>query len=125
VFDQQAEGYAERIATLERELAEFKEANYAVLPDAAGLNAASRERTEQEIGSIEQEIRALQQNRIFLQAQLNQARQAGPDTRGIAQLEAEYQRKAQSYDASHPDMVQLRRQLDALRSGRLAAGGSL
>ncbi len=125
VFDQQAEGYAERISTLERELAEFKEANYAVLPDAAGLNAASRERTEQEIGSIEQEIRALQQNRIFLQAQLNQARQAGPDTRGIAQLEAEYQRKAQSYDASHPDMVQLRRQLDALRSGRHAGGGSL
>src|SRR5690606_3347906 len=125
VFDKQAEDYGERIANLERELAEFKEANYAVLPDAAGLNAASRERTEQEIGSIEQEIRALQQNRIFLQAQLGQAREVGPDQRSIAQLEAEYQRKGQSYDTSHPDMVQLRRQLDALRSGRRASGGSL
>ena len=125
VFDKQAEDYAQRIATLERELAEFKEVNYAQLPDAAGLNAAARERTEQEIGAVEQELRALQQNRIFLQAQLSQARQAGPDTRGIAQLEDEYRRKAQTYDASHPDMVQLRRQIDALRAGRHSAGGSL
>lgn len=125
VFDKQAEDYGERIARLERELAEFKEANYAVLPDAAGLNAASRERTEQEIGSIEQEMRALQQNRIFLQAQLSQAREVGPDTRGLAQLQEEYRRKGQSYDANHPDMVQLRRQIDALSSGRRASGGSL
>src|SRR5690606_6033488 len=95
VFGRQAADYGERIATMERDLAVFKEVNYARLPDAAGLNAASRERTEQEIGSIEQEIRALQQNRIFLQSQLAQARSAGPDTRSVAQLEEEYRRKGQ------------------------------
>lgn len=125
VFGRQAADYGERIAGMERELAEFKELNYARLPDAAGLNAASRERTEQEIGSIEQEIRALQQNRIFLQSQLTQARSAGPDTRSVAQLEEEYRRRGQTYDSSHPDMVALRRQLDALKSGSYNAGSSL
>jgi succinoglycan biosynthesis transport protein ExoP len=125
VFGRQARDYGERIAKMERDLAAFKEANYARLPDSAGLNAAARERTEQEIGSVEQELRALQQNRIFLQSQLAQARAAGPDTRGIAQLEEEYRRKAQSYDPSHPDMVALRRQIDALKSGRYSAGSSL
>lgn len=125
VFGKQASDYGERIAKLERDLSVFKEVNYAKLPDAAGLNAASRERTEQEIGSIEQELRALQQNRIFLQSQLNQARSAGPDTRNAAALEEEYRRKAQSYDASHPDMVALRRQIDAVKSGRYSASNSL
>ena len=125
VFGRQAADYGERIATMERDLAVFKEVNYARLPDAAGLNAASRERTEQEIGSIEQEIRALQQNRIFLQSQLAQARSAGPDTRSVAQLEEEYRRKGQVYDSSHPDMVALRRQLDAVKSGSFSTGNSL
>src|SRR5690606_5774128 len=125
VFGKQAADYGERISTLERNLSEFKEVNYAKLPDAAGLNAASRARTEQDIGAIEQEMRALQQNRIFLQAQLAQARSAGPDVRSVAQLEEEFRRKGQSYDASHPDMVALRRQIDALKSGSYNAGSSL
>lgn len=125
VFNEQAKDYGGRIAKLEQDLANFKEVNYARLPDAAGLNAASRERTEQEIGDVEQQLRALQQNRIFLQSQLAQARAAGPDTASIAQLEQEYRTKSQSYDTSHPDMIALRRQIDALRSGSFRSGSSL
>jgi uncharacterized protein involved in exopolysaccharide biosynthesis len=125
VFNKQATDYGTRIAALERKLAVFKEENYARLPDAAGLNAAARERTEEDIGRIEQEMRALQQNRIFLQAQLNEARSGGPDVSGLAQLQQRYQDLGKRYDPSHPDMVSLRRQMEAKRTGRYSSGSSL
>ena len=51
-------------------------------------------------------MRALQQNRIFLQAQLAQARSAGPDTRSVAQLEEEFRRKGQVLVASADVVVE-------------------
>ena len=37
-------------------------------------------------------------------------------------LEDEYAKKAAVYDPNHPDMIALRHQIDAMRSGDLAAG---
>ncbi len=52
--------------------------------DAANLNAAVMERSEQDLKDTEQQLRAVQQNRIFLQSQLNQARAAGRTRRASA-----------------------------------------
>jgi uncharacterized protein involved in exopolysaccharide biosynthesis len=70
-------------------------------------------------------MQALRRERVFLMAQLQQARSAAPETASLRQLEEEYRRKSTQYDESHPDMISLRRQMDQLRSGGSTAGMTL
>ncbi len=69
-------------------------------------------------------MRSLRQERVFLAAQLEQARSAGPDAGSVRQLEEQYARMRSSYDESHPDMVALRRQIDSLKFGTSASAGT-
>jgi uncharacterized protein involved in exopolysaccharide biosynthesis len=52
-----------------------------------------------------------------LEQQLVQARNAGQDEGMLAQLQADYNKKLSTYDENHPDMIALRRQIDALKAG--------
>jgi succinoglycan biosynthesis transport protein ExoP len=70
-------------------------------------------------------MQALRRERVFLNAQLAQARASGPETMTMQQLEAEYARKRATYDESHPDLIALRRQIDTLRQGGSNSGMSL
>jgi uncharacterized protein involved in exopolysaccharide biosynthesis len=67
---------------------------------------------------------SLRQERVFLAAQLEQARSQGPDAGSVRQLEDQYARMRSSYDESHPDMVALRRQIDSLKYGTSAGSGT-
>ena len=69
-------------------------------------------------------MRSLRQERVFLAAQLEQARAAGPDAGSVRQLEDQYARMRSSYDESHPDMIALRRQIDSLKFGTSAGAGT-
>ena len=87
---------------------------------------SSKDRTEEEMSNIAEQIRTLQQNQTFLQGQLQQI-QANPDSETIRQLEDEYARKRVTYDENHPDMVALRHQIEMLKRGGLGVeqGSSL
>jgi uncharacterized protein involved in exopolysaccharide biosynthesis len=79
---------------------------------------SAKDRTEEEMSNIGEQIRTLQQNQTFLQGQMQQL-QANPDTEAVRQLEEDYARKKVTYDENHPDMVALRRQIEVLKRGGL------
>jgi succinoglycan biosynthesis transport protein ExoP len=111
------------IASYEAQLAAFKEKNFERLPETAQANLSIRARAEQELDNVNREIRSLEQNRVFVAQQLQQA-QSGPVTTNLRALEEEYSRRAAIYSETHPDVVTLRRQIENLRAAGPATGGN-
>lgn len=124
-FAGEAERMRKHVAELEERLAAFKRDNIGRLPELSQVNMNVLDRTETEIQNTESQMQALRRERVFLVAQLQQARSAGPETGNLRQLEEEYKRKAAMYDQSHPDLISLRRQIDMLKRGGSATGMSL
>ncbi len=113
----QAEQYRKEIATAEQKLAAFKAKNFGNLPELTDLNLNLMDRSQRDLDDVEQQERTLRQDKIFLEQQLVQARNAGQDEGMLAQLQAEYNKKLATYDENHPDMIALRRQIDTLKAG--------
>jgi len=124
-FAAEAERMRKRVAALEGKLAEFKAKNVGQLPELAGLNMSSMDRAENEINSVETQLQGLRRERVFLVAQLQQARSTGPETNNLQALENEYKQKLATYDPNHPDLISLRRQIDMMRSGGSPSGMTL
>jgi succinoglycan biosynthesis transport protein ExoP len=118
----EAERERDKISQGEAKLTQFKQENYDRLPDTAQTNLAVRNMTDQDLASVERELRAQQQNRTFIQQQLQQARTQGGNTDALRALEDEYQKKSAVYDPNHPDMIALRQRIDAMRNGSVASG---
>jgi uncharacterized protein involved in exopolysaccharide biosynthesis len=116
-YSAQAEQYRKEIATLEQKLAAFKAKNFGNLPELTDLNLNLMDRMQRDLDDTEQQQRTLSQEKIFLEQQLVQARNAGQDEGMLAQLQSDYNKKLATYDENHPDMIALRRQIDALKAG--------
>ena len=118
----EAERQRVKITQAEANLAQFKQENFDRLPDTVQQSQNAGSFTEQELEGVERDLRAQEQNRTFIQQQLQQARAATANTDTLNQLEAEYQRKLATYDPDHPDMIALRHQIEAMKKGELASG---
>ncbi len=123
-YAKEAERIRTHVAGLESKLADFKRANAGQLPELTEVNMSMMDRAEAQLATNEQQARSLRQERVFLAAQLEQARSAGPDSGSVRQLEDQYARMRSSYDEGHPDMIALRRQIDSLKYGTSASAGS-
>jgi polysaccharide biosynthesis transport protein len=124
-FAAESERMGKRVAELEAKLAEFKSKHVGQLPDLNDMNLSAMDRTENEINSVETQLQGLRRERVFLVAQLQQARSTGPETNSIQALENEYKQKLAIYDANHPDLISLRRQIDMMRAGGSPTGMTL
>jgi polysaccharide biosynthesis transport protein len=113
----EAENYSRQIGGLESKLADFKAKNFGQLPELANVNLNVMDRTERELENVELQLSNLRQQRIFLAQSLEQARSASPDANLLTSLEAQYAQKAAIYDPDHPDIINLRRQIESLRRG--------
>ena len=89
----QAEQYRKEIATLEQKLAAFKAKNFGNLPELTDLNLNLMDRMQRDLDDTEQQQRTLSQEKIFLEQQLVQARNAGQDEGMLGQLQADYNKK--------------------------------
>ena len=123
-YAKEAERVRVHVAQLESKLADFKRANYGQLPELTQVNMTMMDRTEAQIQQNDMQARSLRQERVFLSSQLDQQRSQGPDAAGVRQLEEQYSRMKSTYDESHPDMVAMRRQIDALKYGTAAGAGT-
>lgn len=109
--------YRHRIAATEAKLAAFKAKNYDQLPGLTDINMNILQTTQRDLDNVTQQVEALRQNRVFLQQQLDAAKNAGDDQGLLAQLQTEYNKKLATYDPDYPDMIALRQQIDALKEG--------
>ena len=116
-YDRATLRYRKRIAAIEAKLAVFKSKNYDQLPGLTDINMNIMQTTQQNLDNVMQQVAGLRQNRVFLQQQLDAAKNAGDDTGLLEQLQAEYNKKLATYDPNYPDMIALRQQIDALKEG--------
>lgn len=122
----EAEKLSAKIAELENKIADFKERNAGRLPELTQLNLELMNRTDNEVLETEREIRSLEQSKIYLQAQLAQIspnsasyteagqRILGPTDR-LKLLQTEIVTLISKYGPEHPDVMRVRREIDALK----------
>jgi polysaccharide biosynthesis transport protein len=124
-YAKEAERVRTDVAELESKLADFRQKNAGTLPELTEANMGSMERTERDLRDVEMQLQALRRERVLLVSQLQQARTAAPEGATLRSLEDEYARKSTQYDASHPDLVSLRRQIEMMKRGGSATGMTL
>lgn len=115
------------IAQLDAKLAKFKEAHRNELPDLAGLNVQMSGRMDDEIRDTDMQLQSLDQQIVFLDAQLAQIsptaqvytstgeRVMSPSDR-LKYLRSEYARVSGLYSPEHPDVQRLKREIDGLEA---------
>ncbi len=103
-----------RIVEHEQEIAAFKVKNACCLPELRELNMSAIQRAERDIENLQPRIRTLEQDRVFLQSQLDEIRQRSGTSGQLESLEQEYQRLVASYGPEHPDVMRVRREIDAI-----------
>jgi len=123
-YSKEAERLRTQVAGLEAKLADFKRANAGQLPELTEVNMSIMDRAESQLDQVNQQMASLRQERVFLASQLEQSRAQGPDAGSLRSLEDQYARMRSSYDEAHPDMVALRRQIDAMKYGTSAGTGT-
>ncbi len=116
-----------RIAELEVKLAAFKEKHVNSLPELSQLNLQLLDRTETELRMAESERNSLEQQRVFLEAQLLQIkpnsmlmtetgeRIMSPDDR-LKVLRSQLASATALYGTDHPDIARLQREISGLES---------
>lgn len=121
----EAEKLAEQIAELEKELADFKERNSTSLPELQQLNMNLMDRTDQQIMDTDRQITSLNERILYLEAELAQIdpnmsvysatgeRIYGSQDR-LKSLQAEYVGLKARYSSNHPDVVKMKKEIEAL-----------
>lgn len=128
-LENEAARLAIEIAEYEERIAEYKGKNRGRLPEQVALNIQFLERVERELENVEREIRSLEQQRGVAEADLLRARSGGGvDSRAaplpgsadrLPFLQAEYLRMLSIYSSEHPDIRQIRREIEMLDPGAL------
>ncbi len=122
----EANKLSRKISELEVKLADFKQKNFARLPEMAQLNLQLMERTESELRETESKARSLQERKIYLESELAQLSpnatliSAGGErsfsaTDRLTALEAQYLSVSAAYGPDYPDLAKLRREIEGLK----------
>lgn len=112
---------------LEEELAEFKLLNEGSLPEQYNFNLATLDRTHREMSDVKLRIQMLEERKIELASQLVQLSPSAvvvlptgevvlSDEDRLKALQSDYRRKSAIYSASHPDVLRLSNEIQALQA---------
>ena len=108
-----------RIAELEAELADFKEAHVYSLPELKELTTSLMDRTDREMSDATNQLRTLEDRKIYLQSQLSTLEPFGDDVEmnpaaRLKALRTQYIALATQYSPNHPDVLRLKREIRGL-----------
>ncbi len=124
-LDAEANRLDGNIARMEASLASFKDKHINTLPDQAMINKETLTRSEDELRDIDTQLRSLEQQSTYLDAQLAQLapssqvytstgeRVLSPADR-LKFLRTEYARLSGIYSADHPDVLRIKREIEGL-----------
>jgi uncharacterized protein involved in exopolysaccharide biosynthesis len=124
-LDAEAARLNKKIGDLEAQLAEFKKKNFKQLPELTQLNMSVLDRTEEELRSQEARLASLQQQKVFLEAQLVQLRPNSvvySDTGErivttadrLKMLKSQLASAKARYGPDHPDIANMAREIAGL-----------
>lgn len=121
----EADKLNQQIAEYETQLAVFKEKNANRLPELKDFNMQQMERTETQLRDIQNEMRSLEERKVYIEAQLTQVQPSGPvfssdgqpvlntETR-LKGMKTEYAVASAKYSPEHPDVIKLKREIEGL-----------
>lgn len=123
---EEAEKLSQHIAETEAKLATFKAKNMNRLPELAQLNMNLRDRTDSELMEVGRQISMSEERKFYLEGQLEQI---NPNTNSISAsgerimnaedrlktLQSQYASMVGNYSPNHPDVVKMRREIEALK----------
>ncbi|MES9980316.1 MAG: lipopolysaccharide biosynthesis protein, partial [Candidatus Thiodiazotropha sp. 6PLUC5] len=122
----EADKLNQQIADLEMQLATFKEKHVSNLPELQQLNIQLMERNERELSDMNQQIRNLEERKIYLQSELAQMnpssdlynssgnRVMGTEDR-LKVLQTEYVALSTRYTDKHPTLIKMKGEIEALK----------
>lgn len=124
-LDNEAQEVRARIAEVEDRMAQFKKQHIGQLPEQVDLNLNLIERTERQLLQTQQEIRDLEERKIYLQSELAQidpynavysldGEQVLSPVQRLKGLRVRYASLSGIYSSDHPDLVRMRREIQAL-----------
>jgi uncharacterized protein involved in exopolysaccharide biosynthesis len=106
------------ISSLEAKIAVFKEEHVLTLPELRDLNIQMLDRIEDRIDNVRQEIKNLENRQIYLEGQLALIDPLTnlPSGQQLDGLRHEYIAKRASLSDKHPDVITLKKSVEALES---------
>jgi polysaccharide biosynthesis transport protein len=123
-FSGEANRLSARIKELESRLAEFKSNNAGMLPEEMEFNTQVLDRTQNQLLELMRQAQAARERQAFLQSQLltvepqAAVNSATPETLSprarLKLLKAQYSTLLSKYGEKHPDVVRMRRQIEAI-----------
>ena len=118
-FEEETRRLGNQIGDLEQKLAVFKQQNADMLPELQQLNLQLLQRLESEITGAEAQIRSLEEKKFYLSGQLAFIDPADTENMGPASrlklLETQYASIKSRYSEDHPDVQNLKREIELLR----------
>ncbi len=132
---QEAEELAGRIDVLEKRIAAFKRRAGGALPELLQLNMQLLDRTERDLSDVDQQVRSLQERKIYLEGVLATMKPNTPIVTSSGErildsgerlkaLNAQYVSSASYLAADHPDMIKMKKEIEALQRETGGAGGA-
>ncbi len=129
----EANKLSEKVSSLESELAAFKERNMGKLPELTQLNIELMGRAELEMDETQRQIRTLEERKIYLQSELAQLSpheaiftETGERILGASDrlkvLQTEFVGLSSKYGSGHPDVIRMRKEIEALEQGDDSTG---
>ena len=123
------------ITELDRQLSDLKAQYQGSLPEQLNYNLGIIQRAEEEMRALDIRMQSLTQRQIFLESELLQIDPSNPEAVPVAgqsdqlrALRSQFVALSGRYGAEHPDVIRLRRELDALeqdQNGGLASTSDL
>ena len=134
-LESEADRVNRQMAELEAKLADFKDKNLQKLPELTQLNMTLLDRTDEQLREAQNRRDSLEQQRVYLQAQLAQLKPNSTvfsDTGERIVSSADRLKMARSqldsaramYAPDHPDVVRLQREVDGLEKQVALEGGA-
>ena len=113
----EAKRLGSNIKQLEARLAAFKERNVGRLPELMQLNMNRMENYQKELEDVEAQLALLQERRMSIESQLTYIDPyLGDSPAGrLRELQSKYMDAKTRYSSDHPDVVRLKREVDALK----------
>ena len=107
----------EQISDLEAQLAQFKETHTDNLPQFTSVNREWMTRTDERLRENARAIQTAEEQLIYLETELSQLSPYMPSSPAarLQELETQYPGIAARYSATHPDRVQMEKEIAALR----------
>jgi uncharacterized protein involved in exopolysaccharide biosynthesis len=130
---QESDNLNQHIGQLEKEIARFKQRAGGALPELTQLNLQFINQTDQELLRVEQEIRSMDDRRIYLEGQLATLKPNTPMVTAAGErvpdaderlkiLRTQYVAGAAHLSPKHPDMIKMKREIEALEKESASAG---